>query len=311
MPRLAGLTFRPAIEADLLDCHRIWRDAIDAYQSRMGFQPLPEDNPGARRLHRHALDTDPERFMVAERRGHGGERRVVAFGSAVERGDLWFLSMLFVEPGEQAHGVGTALLQRMLPADPARHALATCTDSAQPISNGLYATFGIVPRMPLFNLVGRPESGFAWSALPDGVQGERVEEPERWSESAELAVLDRALLGFTHPQDHRFVQAEPRHAFAYRDSGGGLVGYGYAGEIGRIGPIGVSDPRLLVPVLGHLLASVQPRGASAVWLPGAAGEVLTTAIRAGLRIEGFPVLIGWSRPFADYTRYVPMSPGLI
>ena len=90
-----------------------------------------------------------------------------------------------------------------------------------------------------------------------------------------------------------------------------LAGYGYAGDVGRIGPIAVIDAALLAPVLGHLLTNVVPRGASAVWLPGAAGDALASVIRAGLRIEGFPVLAGWSRPFADFARYVPTSPGLV
>ena len=309
--RLAGIEIRHAVEADLPDCHRIWRDSIDAYLRPMGFPPLQTDNPGLRRLHDHTLATDPSRFLVAEGSGRRGEPRIVAFGSAVERGELWFLSMLFVAPESQAGGLGRAMLERLLPDDRANRVLATCTDSAQPISNGLYATYGIVPRMPLFNLVGRPEPPFAWPALPDGIRGERVAEPARWRETEEVAALDRSLLGFAHPEDHRFVQGEPRHAFAFRNGDGALVGYGYAGDIGRIGPIAVEDPELLAPALGHLLAAVVPRGASAVWLPGAAGETLATAIRAGLRIDGFPVLAGWSRPFADYTRYVPTSPGLI
>ncbi len=308
---LAGITIRPATSSDLADCHRIWRDGIDAYLQPMGFPPLQADNPGVRRLHDHTLGTDPTRFLVADRRARRGEDRVVAFGSAVERGNVWFLSMLFVAPGEQAHGLGRALLEQLLPDERDSWALATCTDSVQPISNGLYTTFGIVPRMPLFNLVGRPEPGFTWPALRKDIQGQRVAEPETWRDSAEVAALDRSLLGFAHPEDHRFVQDEPRRPFEYRDARGLLVGYGYAGEIGRIGPIAVSEPELLDPVLGHLLAAVQPRGASAVWLPGAAGDALATSIRAGLRIDGFPVLAGWSRPFADYTRYVPTSPGLI
>jgi GNAT superfamily N-acetyltransferase len=310
---LDGITIRRADEADLLDCHRVWRDAIDAYQSRMGVPPMPEDNPGLRRLHRHARTTDPARFMVAERRalGTGGSGRIVAFGSAMERGDLWFLSMLFVEPREQARGLGRALLEQLLPADRASRALATCTDSAQPISNGLYATFGIVPRMPLFNLVGRPAPEYRWPALPASIRAEHVAAPGAWTEGAELEAFDRELLGFAHAEDHRFVQGEPRHLFAYRDGGGGLAGYGYAGEIGRLGPIAVRDATLMGPVLGHLLATVVPRGASAVWLPGAADDALATAIRAGLRIDGFPVLAGWNRPFADFSRYVPTSPGLV
>jgi GNAT superfamily N-acetyltransferase len=311
MTSLAGITLRPAAEADLLDCHRVWRDAIDAYQARMGIPPMPEDNPGLRRLHRHAQATDPARFIVADRRVPGGGTRVVAFGSAMERGPLWFLSMLFVEPREQARGLGRALLEQLLPADRATRALATCTDSSQPISNGLYTTFGIVPRMPMFNLVGRPAADFRWPTLPAGIRGQLVTEPDAWSESTELAAFDLALLGFVHPQDHRYVQGEPRHLFAYRDGSGELAAYGYAGEIGRLGPIAVREPALMAPVLGHLLTTVVPRGASAVWLPAAAEGALAGAIRAGLRIEGFPVLAGWSRPFADFSRYVPTSPGLV
>jgi len=306
-----GISIRPAVADDLPHAHRVWRDAIDGYSERLGSQPLPRENPGVTRLHGHCLATDPARFQVAVRTSVRGDGRVVGFGSAVERGRLWFLSMLFVEPGEQARGLGKALLDALLPRPLDGRVLATCTDAAQPISNGLYATLGIVPRMPMFNCVGRPDPGFAWPALPDGVAAERVEDHARWVESEELAAFDTALLGFVHPQDHRFVATEPRHAFALRGGGGALLGYGYAGEIGRIGPIAVAEPELLMPMLGHLLQAVRPRGASAVWLPGAAGDTLAVAVRSGLRIEGFPVLAGWSVPFADFSRYVPISPGLV
>jgi GNAT superfamily N-acetyltransferase len=308
---LAGITFRPGVEDDLPECNRIWRESIDAYLLPMGFPPLPTDNPGLRRLHAHTLATDPSRFVVAEHRRPPGRRRVVAFGSAVERGPLWFLSMLFVEPGRQARGVGRALLERILPAPLDGRVLATCTDAAQPASNGLYASLGIVPRMPLFNLIGRPRPGFEWPALPRAVAIQRVADREAWQENPEVQALDRSLLGFAHPEDHAFVLDEPRRAFAYRTAEGRLTGYGYAGDVGRVGPIAVSEPALLAPVLGHLLAAVEPRGASSVWLPGDAGEAIGIAIRGGLRIEGFPILAGWSRPFADFTRYVPTSPGLV
>ena len=305
------ISFRTGTERDLPECNRIWREGIDAYLLPMGFPPLPTDNPGLRRLHAHTLATDPKRFVVAERRTRAGRKRVVAFGSAVERGELWFLSMLFVEPGAQARGIGRALLDEILPAPLDGRVLATCTDSAQPVSNGLYASLGIVPRMPLFNLVGRPRASEPWPGLPEGLSAERVADYQAWADDAEVQALDRQLLGFAHPEDHWFVLGEPRRAFAYRTVDGRLAGYGYAGDVGRVGPIGVSSAELLAPVLGHLLAAVQPRGASSVWLPSDAGEAIRVAIRAGLRIEGFPILAGWSRSFADFTRYVPTSPGLI
>jgi hypothetical protein len=307
----AGIAIRPATLDDLPDAHRVWRDAIDAYSERLGGQPLPRENPGVMRLHAHCIATDPSRFQVAVRSSIRGEGRVVGFGSAVDRGPLWFLSMLFVEPGEQARGLGKSLLDALLPRPLDGRVLATCTDAAQPISNGLYATLGIAPRMPMFNCVGRPDLDFQWPALPAELRAVHVDDHAAWRDSRELAAFDGALLGFAHPEDHAFVAAEPRHAFALRSDDGRLHGYGYAGEIGRLGPIAVADPALLAPFLGFLLHEVRPRGASAVWIPGAAGDALATVVRSGLRIEGFPVLAGWSRPFTDFARYVPISPGLV
>jgi hypothetical protein len=34
-------------------------------------------------------------------------------------------------------------------------------------------------------------------------------------------------------------------------------------------------------------------------------------LRAGLRIEGFPALLCWSRPFGGFERYLPASLALL
>ena len=49
---------------------------------------------------------------------------------------------------------------------------ATATDAGQPIANGLYGGLGMVPRLPLFNLVGRPERPDALVPLPAGIRAE-------------------------------------------------------------------------------------------------------------------------------------------
>jgi GNAT superfamily N-acetyltransferase len=322
---LDGITTRAATPDDLPACERVWRDGLNDYLVRLGQLEVPEDNPGLRRLHEHTLATDPERFRVAMR----GDS-VVAFGSALGRGPVWFLSMLFVDPDEQAHGLGRRLLGELLAGvgvtpdgatpDPdaapdAPRILATATDSVQPISNGLYASLGIVPQVPLMNLVGRPHDGWAPPPLPPGIVVTRLVPegaPEPTAEvAAEVAALDREVLGFEHPGDHAFALRERPAAFAYRDSGGRLLGYGYTSEVGRIGPLAVRAPELVAPVLGHLLTAVQPRGASAVWLGGGAGPAIAMALEAGLRFEDFPLLLCWSRPFVDLARYVPISPGLL
>ena len=299
----APIQYRPATEADLPDCERVWREGLDGYLGRLGFPDVPLENPGLRRLHAHTLATDPGRFWVAT--DSGGER-VVGFGSAVERGPVWFLSMLFVSPDVQARGLGRALLDRLLPVPGGPTILATTADSAQPISNGLYASLGIVPRVPVFNLVGRPDRGPGRPPLPSGIQATPIGDA-----SSELDALDGSVLGFAHPQDHVFVRRDSRSGFAYRHADGRLAGYGYASEAGRVGPIAVRDADLLAPVLAHVLEAIVPRGASSVWLAGTADAALATTLGAGLRIEGFPALLCWSEPFADFARYIPISPGLL
>lgn len=303
----AGIRLRRAEPADLPDCARIWRDGINDYLGRLNQREVPDDLAAISRLHAHLFATDPETFVVAVR----GER-VIAFGAAVRRDGLWFLSMLFVRPGEQGAGVGRAILERIMPSD-GDSVLATATDSQQPISNGLYAAYGMVPRMPLLSLVGRPSSSDALGALPAGVSAVPFEDLAGGSHR-ELAdavdTLDREVAGFAHPADHRFLRLEGRRGFLFR-AGERVLGYAYAAESGRAGPIAVRDEELLGPVIGHVLAAVEPRGASAMWVPGLADRAVVPLLRAGFRLDQFPVLLCWTRPFADFRRYVPISPGLL
>jgi GNAT superfamily N-acetyltransferase len=299
-----GLRIRRAVESDLEACERIWRESINDYTRRLNQLDIPSDNPGLRRLHQHALATDGERFLVAER-----EARVVGFGSAVLRPPLWFLSMLFVDPVEQARGLGRRILVEILPDPDQASILATATDSAQPISNGLYSSFGVIPRVPMLHLAGRPADRWQPPSLPDGVIAMAL--PDTPAAQAQIDTLDLEVAGFAHPQDHAFALRERPSRFGYRDASGKLVGYGYTSEVGRVAPIAALDEALAGAILGHLLMAVAPRGASAIWVPGSAGAVLTTALSAGLRIEDFPLLLCWTERFADFSRYIPISPGLL
>ena len=336
-----AVRYRPATEADLPACEAIWRDGLNDYLLPLGQYEVPAHNPSLRLLHAHTLTTDPGRFWVATRGGldgtaegvtvapegaapegaapegaaPGGGERLIAFASAVRRGPVWFLSMLFVRPGQQANGVGRSLLRHVLPPDGDGATLATVTDTAQPVSNGLYASIGIVPRLPMFNFVGRPVRPEALAPLPDGVHAVRftAEAPAERDRAldTELGRLDQETLGFDHREDHDFVRRQGRVGYAYRDRRGDLLGYGYASEVGRIGPVAARDAALHAPIVAHLLEAVIPRGASAIWVPGSAGATTEMLVRSGLRIEGFPVLVCWSRPFADFGRYLPISPGLL
>jgi len=305
--------FRPATSAELATCAAIWRDALNDYLGRLGQPEIPDDLGPILRLYAHLHATDPAGFVVAERDGG-----IDGFIVAVRREALWFLSMLFVRPGSQARGLGRALLAAVAPEPGWSGVRATATDSAQPISNGLYGSLGMVPRVPLLRLVGLPDRPDALDPLPDGIEAVRFDEVDAGTDGlgtsalqAELSALDRDAAGFDRSVDRPLLALEDRTGFLYRDRDGHVVGYGYTAESGRVGPVAVRDEALLGPVVGHLVRAVRPRGAFGLWAPGAATGAVVPLLRAGFRIDGFPVLLCWDRPFADFARYLPMSPGLL
>ena len=321
----------------------VWYSAVDDYMGRLG-RPLPSPylDP-LMALFDHLLMTDPQRFLVAVKQpppaSLNARDQVVGFGIAAQREHVWFLSQLYVLPSEQRHGIGHGLLNGILPSlpdvptddSPIRRArssmaadpgpegssgpatelpgvLATCTDSAQPASSGLYTRYGIVPRMPVFNLVGTPKTPSVLPPRPSGVEAVGFGHGDA---SAAIDSIDRQVLGFAHPLDHRHLRAGGRTGFLYRASDGEPLGYGYSSEAGRFGPVALLDDTLTAPVLGHLMAAVKPRGATSAWVPGANDRAMVALLRVGLRIEGFPALLGWTRPFGAFDRYLPASLALL
>jgi GNAT superfamily N-acetyltransferase len=358
--------YRPPRRSELADCALIWYSAVDDYMARLN-RPLPPPylDPLLALLE-HLLVTDPERFLVAVRPAPPGTttgrpERVVGFGIAVQREHVWFLSQLYVLPEEQRQGIGRAILTQIMPSlaqaprpdeatatTPSQHdragrrdgVLATCTDSAQPASNGLYARYGIVPRVPVFNLVGQPADPSPLPALPSGIDpvamdrhGPRaarvasiragsveleraapdLAEPDWPIDCIDRAVdsIDRAILGYAHAVDHAHLRATGRTGFVYMTAAGEPLGYGYSSEVGRFGPVATLDQTLTAPVIGHLMTAIKPRGATSAWVPGANDRALVALLRAGLRIEGFPAQLCWTRPFAAFDRYVPASLALL
>jgi GNAT superfamily N-acetyltransferase len=323
------VTYRPPRSAELGDCALVWYSAVDGYMARLN-RPLPSPylDPLVTLL-AHLLATDPERFLVAVRppASRGGREQIIGFGIAAQREHVWFLSQLYVLPHEQGHGTGRALLTQILPSlpaygpgaaagpvpdpdgspSPAPGVLAMCTDSAQPVSNGLYARFGIVPRVPVFNLVGTPNAS-ALARLPAAIDAVPF---GRSDPAAAIAAVDRAILGYAHEADHAYLRTTGRTGFVYRSEDGEPVGYGYSSEVGRFGPVALLDETLTAPVIGPLMNAIRPRGATPAWIPGANDRAMVALLRAGLRIEGFPALLCWTRPFAHFESYLPASLALL
>lgn len=323
----AAARFRPAVEADLEACCRIWKAGIDDYQGRLNQPPMPEDTSSLHRLLAHFLATDPDRFWVAERGGGSGPPEPVAFGSAHVRGDLWFLAMLFVDPTLQASGLGRTLLERTFagahpaPADggPAGGVSrwATCTDAAQPISNALYASYGLVPRLPIWRIAGEVHRPTELPVLPAHVRAVPFEAVADGTAGghrrlADLVdAVDVEVLGYPRGADHAYLRREERRGVLYLESADRAVGYGYASASGRLGPVAALEPDLVPAVLGHLATTIPAGGISAAWVPGAAGSAFAGLLRAGMRLEGFPGLLCWTDGPMPFERYVPISLALL
>lgn len=327
----AGIRYRRGASDDLDVCTRVWKAGIEDYQSRLNQPSMPDDLGPLRRLLAHLLATDPDRFWVAVE--PAGD--VVGFSAASVRDGLWFLAMLFVLPGTQARGIGQALMDHAQagapvvaggPAVPGPddaldtgiHTWGMCTDAVQPISNGLYARRGMVPRIPIWRLFGEVRRRTALPVLPatlESVAFESVAATEPDGErrlQAMLDELDATVIGATHPADHTFLRRDGRIGFLVRDRGDGRPhGYAYGSGIGRMGPVLALDPTLQPHLIGVAVRETPALGPVALWVPGTADVATRALLDAGLRLDGFPGLICWSRADHPFERYLPISLALV
>ncbi len=320
---------RPIGAADIPACIEVFYESVDPLYRRLD-QPLPPREPTSlARLLGHLLDHDAERAWLAETPSATGDPqppRVLGFGTAWQRESIWYLALLFVRPEAQASGLGRRLLRRTFPRGPlaapqrddlgdgatARSTeaglMGTCVDSIQPISTGLYARYGLVPRVPLFTAIGRPAEG-TLPALPRDVVATGFEAlPAAYPLAAALATIDRATLGCARPQDHRFWAQEGRRGVLFRRAGAGeALGYGYAQASGRLGPVALLDETLYPAVLGVLAARESPAGPYLALVPGVNHRAMVALLRAGFRFEGFPGIVASTRPWEGLQRYLPAS----
>jgi len=223
-----------------------------------------------REPHEHLLAVDGARSFVAVDEG-----RVVGFSAALLRGEAWFLSALFIAPDYQGVGVGRELLARSW-SDSARRRI-TITDSIQPVSNGLYASRGLIPTTPVLFLAGEPQA--------DGV-------PELVSSPAgpdALAAIDRVAYGFDRSVDHRYWFEHSESVRSWTRDGEPL-GYAYVAKSGLIGPVAGIDGASAAAVLQAEL-SRRERKQTIVLIPGSARKLVATALAAGLRFARAPGLL--------------------
>lgn len=272
--------------------------AIEDLETQRGQAPQPRNAAPLEMHFGHLLETDPDSCYVADDR-----RRVVAFGIVMRRGAEAFLSFLFVEPRWQGRGIGRALFDACVAgAGEGIERLSTCVEANQPVSTGLYARMGLVPRTPLYLLRGDlPDE--ALPTVPDSI----ARLPVR---AGDAAALDRSLLGYERPQDHAFWARE-RTGTLFTDEAGAVIGYGYAHPSGRIGPVAALDPAYLRGFVGYLVRLTQVLEGRQLVVPGPATSLLVPLLQAGLHIDGTPAIHCAMGPGPAFDRYIPMSYALL
>lgn len=167
---------------------------------------------------------------------------ILGFASVTTRGQVAFLSSLFVRPDAQSRRLGRALLNHVLPQD----GTLLCTlSSSDPRAMALYTRFGMRPRWPNLLL-----QGGAPRQTPLRTPSAQVGEADPADEA--LVTWDAAVAGRPRPRDHRYWIDEERAVPLWFSRRGARIGYGYvrlgAGtfrhpEAATIGPVGAHSPR--------------------------------------------------------------------
>lgn len=280
-------------------------------------------------LYRHWISTDPGIFHVLV---DPATNKIAGFGIGYVRlPSFMFFGFIFVLPEYQG-GVGRRIYQKLLESRPPNAPVVLTADTAQPVSNSLYAQFGCVGRVVIQNMKG------ALDLAKIGAQSTQLEtvrivvsDPKEGEITLSDAIdamtaLDKEILGYARAQDHPFLLDRRPLAVLYKENGA-VIGYGYARPGGAVGPVLVARPELLKEMVfdGLVRALEAGRVGSAdpdavtvsIWLASSVQpELFGELLSAGMKIAGFPSLLCWDggndRPFiSDLRRYQIYSPGLL
>jgi GNAT superfamily N-acetyltransferase len=298
-PATAEITYRRARIEDAERTFEIVQEAQGDLNRKRGL-PAAHALPAERviRLRQFCVRYDGDRFWVAEAGG-----AMVAAAYATLRDDVWYLDALHVLPDYQSRKVGSELIRRCMSGTGPETALTVLTDAMNPISNGLYMRFGMLPQDSTLSFDG-----------PIGEQANVPDEPaapligrpiELARDGAALAAWDLSTVGFARPTDHEFWLGVPGLEARVVERAGSARGYVYVSVAGAIGPVAVADPRDLAPALDLAADIAAEAGASTLHIRnfGSSRGAVDWAIRRGLKLSGIGLMLS-SRPVGRFDGYV-------
>jgi hypothetical protein len=252
----------------------------------------------------HVLQTGT--LYVAEEDG-----KILAFAGAITRGNISFLTDLFVLPSSQSGKLGKTLLHAVLPQDDLIH----CTlSSSDPRALALYIRSGMRPWWLHFDLkLHKP--AHIWPQVPD------MEIIEADSSDPALLGWDARVSGRPRPQDLHFWVREEQAVPLWFRRRGQIVGYGYvrfgAGAFShpqacKIGPMGADTPEDATDcVLAAVHWAIQRTVEIHIDVPGP-HPCLITLLERGFHIHSFDTFVS-SAPhlFFDARCYIASGGDLL
>ncbi len=283
--------FRPAHETDLRKMYEVF------YQNEVLDSLHPPPPGGTPSYLRHVLQTGT--MYVAEQDGE-----VLAFAGAITRGNITFLTDLFVQPTYQSGQLGKALLHFVLPQDDLVHCTVSSSDTR---ALALYIRAGMRPLWPCFALC-LEKSTPEWH-LPSDIEilQANLDDPA-------LVHWDTQISGRPRPVDHTYWVREQRAVPLWFRRQGQTVGYGYIRLDGGtlwypqacvIGPIGVKTPEdAAACVLASVYWALQQAEVLRIDVPGP-HPCLATLLERGFRITYADTFVSTaSTPFFDASCYI-------
>jgi GNAT superfamily N-acetyltransferase len=270
-------TIRPAVEAELQAVFEVFyqNELLDNPQL-----PLPGDIPP---YLSHVLQTGT--LYVAEENG-----RILGFAGAITRGNISFLTDLFVLPSSQSGKLGKTLLQTVLPQDNLIH----CTlSSSDPRALALYIRAGMRPWWPHFALqLDKPTH--------TGPLARDIEIIEADASDPALLDWDARVCGRQRPEDLQFWAREERAVPIWFRRLGQIVGYGYArfgaeahsnSQSCTLGPLGADTPENAVGCVQAAIHWAMQRAVKIhIDVPGP-HPCLTTLLERGFQIHSFDTFV--------------------
>jgi GNAT superfamily N-acetyltransferase len=241
-------------------------------------------------------------WWVAEDDASG---EMIGYARSVERGGLFELSEFFVLPSHQAAGLGAELLSRTFPLGrgEVRAIIATTDLRAQ----ARYYRADTAARFPILSLIGTPGAALGTVAVDPAFEAQRA----TTEDIPALAELERSVLGFDRANEFRWL-LDQREGYLYRRAGR-IVGSGFLGARGGVGPIAAVEPTEAPAILDHLerRAAELEIAEMSLDVPGPNEAAIRHLLDRRFRLDPFITFLMSSRPFGQFDRFIGFSPPFV